>query len=247
MQTALPEKMVDFLVQELDDRIMGNGVNASRIMQSIAQSNKDLKESILQHISTSPVSTNDEVHMNYLVRNTVMNPTTYTPRRLDELQENDITLISRETGVWSHFWNGDIHKIPRSFDFPKHKTLLSLWISWHLPDVTRKICPYKMLQCRDVNHISRGRQRLHEMKTVIDVLIQCIKKKNEYFQRYIRGMKNISELTYLFNEVKDIFQKINSKRNLTRMSQLSWESYVRDSRLFKLNIPSNHPLQDVIN
>ena len=53
-------------------------------------------------------------------------------------------------------------------------------------------------------------------------------------------MKNISELTYLFNEVKDIFQKINSKRNLTRMSQLSWESYVCDSRLFKLNIPSNH-------
>ena len=60
-------------------------------------------------------------------------------------------------------------------------------------------------------------------------------------------MKNISELTYLFNEVKDIFQKLNSKRNLTRMSQLSWESYVRDSRLFKLNIPSNHPLHDIFN
>ena len=104
-----------------------------------------------------------------------------------------------------------------------------------------------MLQCRDVNHISRGRQRLHEMKTVIDVVIQCIKKKDEYFQRYIREMKNISELTYLFNEVKDIFQKINNIRNLTRMSQLNWESYVCDSRLFKLNIPNNHPLHDVVN
>ena len=41
--------------------------------------------------------------MNYLVRNTVMNPATYTPRYLDDLQENDITLISRETGVLSHF------------------------------------------------------------------------------------------------------------------------------------------------
>ena len=91
--------MVNLLVQELDDRSMGNGVNTSRIMQSIAQSNKDLKESILQHISTSPVSNNDEGHMNYLVRNTAINSTTYTPRRLDDLQENDITLISRETGV----------------------------------------------------------------------------------------------------------------------------------------------------
>ena len=50
-----------------------------------------------------------------------MNPTTYTLRRLDDLQENDITLISRETGVWSHFCNGDIHKVPISFDFPKKK------------------------------------------------------------------------------------------------------------------------------
>ena len=35
MQTSLPEKKVNLLVEELDNRSMGNGLNSARLLQSI--------------------------------------------------------------------------------------------------------------------------------------------------------------------------------------------------------------------
>ena len=32
--------------------------------------------------------------------------------------------ISKDDGVWAHYWDGHLHPIPRSFVFPKYLTLM---------------------------------------------------------------------------------------------------------------------------
>ena len=73
MQKALPDKMMNMIVKELDDRNMGHGsFNASRIIQSIEQSNKDLKQSLLQYIGkTTNTSTNNSLET--IINSTVLN------------------------------------------------------------------------------------------------------------------------------------------------------------------------------
>ena len=61
MQTALPDQMINIIIEELDERNMGNGsFNLSRIIQSIQKSNTKLKKSLLHHLCGSSNTTNTE-------------------------------------------------------------------------------------------------------------------------------------------------------------------------------------------
>ena len=245
-QTTLPEQIIGLLVQELDNRDMGNGLNASRIMQSIEKSNADLKQSILQHINTSIPVINNDTQLRQLRQQTSTNTSRATPHIPPTIQENAVSLVNGATGVWSHFWNNTFNKLPRTFVFPKGKTLLSLWISWHIPDMNRKVCPYKYINLCDLAHVPRGKKRLCDMRVVIDVLLKNIQSDPQLFHKYTRGMQNVDVLTQIFHEIKSVFHVINEKRKPDRIAQLCWESFVRDARYLKLQVPPTHPLYGIM-
>ena len=174
MQKALPDKMMNMIVKELDDRNMGQGsFNASRIIQSIEKSNKDLKQSLLRHIGKS-TNTSSNSSMESIINSTVLNPGHTSRTNIEHESEHEVQLISKDDGVWAHYWDGHLHPIPSSFVFPKNQTLLRLWLSWHLPDISQKVCPFKLLKPNDVEHIPRGARTLYDMRLVMEVLIMKI-------------------------------------------------------------------------
>ena len=112
---------MNMIVKEFDGKTMGQGsFNASRIIQSIEQSNKDLKQSLLQHIGkTTNTSTNNSLET--IINSTVLNPGQTSRTNVRTESENEVQLISQEDGVWAHYWDGHLHPIPPSFVFPKIK------------------------------------------------------------------------------------------------------------------------------
>ena len=231
MQKALPDKMMNMIDKELDDRNMGQGsFDASRIIQSIEKSNKDLKQSLLRHIGKT-TNTSSHSSLESIINSTVLNPGHTTRLNVDQESEHEVQLISKDDGVWAHYWDGHLHPIPSSFVFPKNQTLLRLWLSWHLPDISQKVCPFKLLKPNDVEHIPRGARTLYDMRLVMEVLIMKIQSIPTLNTRYILG------LTDIFKKVKNVFFNANPKRINDRVGQLSWQTFVRDSRDLKYKIP----------
>ena len=70
---------------------------------------------------------------------TILNADAQTMTENNNEHQNEVQLISKDDGVWSHYWDGYLHRMPRSFVFPKKLTLLRSWLSWHLPDIAQKI------------------------------------------------------------------------------------------------------------
>ena len=63
-----------------------------------------------------------------------------------------------------------------SLFFPKYYSLLRLCLSWYLPTITHKLCPYRFLKSDDVGHLPRGPSRLYEMRLVMEVWIMKIEE-----------------------------------------------------------------------
>ena len=84
-----------------------------------------------------------------------MNPGQSSPNNNSQGSENDVQLISKDDGVWAHYLDGNLHPVPHTCIFSKNQTLLR-WLSWHLPDISHKVCPFKLLKVNDVEHIVEG-------------------------------------------------------------------------------------------
>ena len=233
MQRALPDKMMGMFIKELDERNMGGGMNASRILDAIAQSNEDLKKSLMEYVEKRTGVPNDESRSS--ASSSLFHLAAQATMRDSDAElateGTKPTLMSEKHGVWAHFWEGKVNCLPRYFTFPSNRTLLSLWHSWHLPDIKNRICPYKSLTSNDVDHLRRGSTKLGEMKLVIDVLLSEVKKDDELFDTYIAGIQDIEKLTRVFEQAKQVF---NNKRRKKRFGQLCWETFVKDARVLKL-------------
>ena len=237
MQKALPQIMLQKFIAELDECNMGGGLNAQRILDGIKQSNDELKQILLnkfgsqQHsIASGPSG---------VVQNTFLNTGT-TLTNPSMVNTNDVPLLNSDNGIWGHYWENKIRLLPQSFRFPPKKTLLSLWLSWHVPDVSRKVCPYKVLKTSDVMHMVRGQNKLLEMKMVIEVLISKIREHEAWYNRYLRGIRNIHELSEIFDAFKNVYKNILNAKRKARFGQLSWESSVRDARLIKHKVAPSY-------
>ena len=147
-------------------------------------------------------------------------------------KENQVTKI-KSFGVWAHYWDGKIRKVPKTFEFPKGKSLLSVFLDWHLPNMDKKYPPLKDLDSFDVANVNRGTQRLSELRLVMHTFITFIKKycSSKVRNLYEQGKKNIEILTEVFNSCKHLYlQEKPSKR----IEQMSWESFVTESRNWKI-------------
>ena len=69
------------------------------------------------------------------------------------------TLTFPTIGIWAHYWTDKVRQIPETFIFPKAKTLVSLWRSWHVPDFVSKVCPWRFLKHEDIEHIPRSQTK----------------------------------------------------------------------------------------
>ena len=119
--------MMNLIRNEFDERNVGNGsLKASRIMQSTQQSNTELKQSLLHHLFGSSNTTNTDSLQN-IINQTILNPGSQTMTESNNGQQNKVHLISKDDGVWAHYWDGHLHPIPRSFVCSKNQTLLRLW------------------------------------------------------------------------------------------------------------------------
>ena len=184
---------------------------------------------------TTNTSSNNSLES--IINSTVLNPGHTTRLNVDQESEHEVQLISKDDGVWAHYWDGHLHPIPSSFVFPKNQTLLRLWLSWHLPDISQKVCPFKLLKPNDVEYIPRGAGTLYDMRLVMEVLIMKIQSIPTLNTRYINNIQNILELTDIFKKVKNDFLNANPGRIGDRVGQSSWHTFVRDSRDLKYKIP----------
>ena len=75
------------------------------------------------------------------------------------------------------------------------------------------------------------------MKLVMEVLIMKIESISALNERYKENKQNIRDLTDIFNKVVHIFMNVNPKRNFSRFSQLSWQSFMKEAQLIKYGIP----------
>ena len=77
-----------------------------------------------------------------------------------------------------------------------------MWLSWHIPGASRKVCPYKVLACRYVAHVIRGQIKLLEMKVAIEGLMSSTEQKINRHNKYSRDCRNIHELSEIFDAFK---------------------------------------------
>ena len=118
LQKTLPDKMMNLIVKENDDRNLGQGTfNASHIIQSIQESNFDLKQSLLQTFGSS-LDTNNK-NLQNIINATILNPGQSSTNNNSQGSENDIQLICKDDGVWAHYWDCNLHPVPCTFIFSK--------------------------------------------------------------------------------------------------------------------------------
>ena len=53
-------------------------------------------------------------------------------------------------------------------------------------------------------HMVRGQNKLLEIKLVIEVLISKIREHEEWYNLYLRGLRNINELYEIFDAFKNV-------------------------------------------
>ena len=108
--------MMNLIMKGLDDRNMCPGAfNASRIIQSIQESNIDLKRSLLQTLGRS--SNTSSKNLENIINTTILNPGQSSPNNNSQGSENDVQLISKDDGVWAHYWDENIYPVPCRFAF----------------------------------------------------------------------------------------------------------------------------------
>ena len=113
-------------VEELDQRNMGNGLNAKRILDRIKQSNDEVEQMLITKFGSQQHSL--ATGSSAVVHNTFLNTgTTLSPPSI--VNPPEIPLLSTEDGIWGHYWENKIMLLPQLFRFPHKKTLLSLWLS----------------------------------------------------------------------------------------------------------------------
>ena len=147
-------------------------------------------------------------------------------------KENKVTKI-KSFGVWAHYWDGKIRKVPKTFEFPKGKPLLSVFLDWHLPNMDKKYPPLQSLDSFDVANVNRGTQRLSELRLVMNTFITFITQHatSKIRNLYEQGKKKIEILTEVFDSCKHLYTQEKPSR---RIEQMSWESFVTESRNWKL-------------
>ena len=155
-------------------------------------------------------------------------------------------MINKDDDIWAHYWDGNLNPVPCTFTFSNNQTLLRLWLSWHLPDVSHKVCPFKPLKVSNVEHIAWGPTFFYEMKLLIEVVIIKIESNPLLITRYRNGLCNIRELADIFQEVKDIFALANPKRRFDWIGQLSRLIFIRDTRLLKQKVPLDLHIKNAI-
>ena len=116
-------------------------------------------------------------------------------------------------GVWAHYWDGKIRKVPETFQSPKGNPLLSVFLDWHLPNL-------HTLDSFDVANVNRGTQRLSELKLVMNTFITFIKQQASAKVRklYEEGKKNLSILTEVFDACKHLYLQEKPTRRIEQMS-----------------------------
>ena len=233
VQKALPEKMLQKFIVELDQRNIGGSLNAQRILDGIKQSNDELKNLLMSSLGSQHHSSRHDPAA--IIQATMLNTDTQEQTDITPVTR-EIPLLSSEDGIWGHYWDNKVRVLPELFRFPPKKSLLSLWLSWHVPDVSRKICPYRILKCSDVLHLKRGPNKLRDMKLVIEVFITNIKQHDDWYNKYLRGYRNVHQLSQVFDAFKNVFIIILSEKRKRRFGQLSWETFVRDARKLKNNL-----------
>ena len=135
MQKELPEKIKMYLKNELDTRQLG-GDGLAGIKNEIKQNFENIESRIgkaLDEFKVRGNSDNDEEDAAWSI--SVMdadgNP---APARVSQAPTK-----LKEYGVWAHYWGGKIRKVPKGYTLPKSSPLLNMWLSWHLPDVSKKV------------------------------------------------------------------------------------------------------------
>ena len=110
LQKVLRDKMMNLIVKELDERNMGQGpFNSSHIIQSIHESNINLKQSLLQTLGNS--SNRNNKNLQDIINATVLNPEQSYSKNNSEESENDVQLMRKNDGVWAHDWDGNLHPL----------------------------------------------------------------------------------------------------------------------------------------
>ena len=120
LQKTLPDKMMNLILKELDDRNMGQETFTTLHIRLFNQFRNQI------------LISNDLFHKHLVVLQMQISKTykIQSMQRFSNLRqsssnnnsqesENDIQLISKDDGVWAHYWDGNCHPVPCTFTHSK--------------------------------------------------------------------------------------------------------------------------------
>ena len=226
MQETLPGLCVSKLMEELDIRGFSGDTYVPNQLVKKVETLSDQLESVLNN------ERNRQKEQENVVRDDIIDQACFNKNIGTQRRSHSPILIYPKRGIWSHFWGNRLRQVPEDFTFPKNKTLLSLWLSWHIPDIGRKVCPWRFLQYYDMEKIKRGVSKHREMGVVISRMIDQIYSSDVHRMNYINGQNDMTVLTNLFDFASSMFQ--NTENRKARFGQLSWETFVKEARKMRL-------------
>ena len=170
LQKTLPQDILKKLVSELDTRNIGDKelLISSKILGKIDQMTKRVVEQ-LEKIEKKDADNTPMYHESRVYDLTTTAQDATLPNSSDKTTGSVCMFPSQ--GIWQHYWEDKVRRVPQNFNFPSSKTLLSLWTSQHIPDFSLKICPWKYLDDKDYEHIKRGKIKYNEMRSVANELL----------------------------------------------------------------------------
>ena len=174
---------------------------------------------LLNHLGNPRIAQDDET---LVINAAVLNDDdTIVPTDTLNTTPTSIPLLSKADGVWAHFWDRKLQASPRDFRFPSRQALYGLWMNWHIPNISKKVCPYTVLRAKDVGHITRGQTKLGEIRMVIQEMIDKLKENDDLYDIYKPGNKHVHTLSDIYDKVKCIFYDLMTEKKKARFAQLS--------------------------
>ena len=224
--------MLDLIIEKLDKTMIGDpsSILARKVMERVDKIGDEIEKKFQTEYNMGKaggsILTGNE--NNSLLHRTMFREQGEPP------SENEPKLLFPDEGIFVHFWEGVQRSVPKNFRFPKKMTLQTLWTNWHFPSLGDKVSAYKHLKTTDLYHCKpRGNRKYNEMQIVIHELENAISKFPNLEKQYRENSHNLPVLIDILEQVKHIFHTTSVRKS--RLSQMSWESLVKDAReMFRL-------------
>lgn len=224
------DSILEGMRKELDNRhVGGDTYQANAVLEGVTEVHKKMVR-LLESRSTSiqDEGTRNDLNIQNFINIDASDEQDYN--ETDVANGNNLSVgvdpNSPPRGVivsWKNCEGGRIKLVSKNFQFPS-MALPNLIRMWYCGDKNNNIPPYRMLSSCDVNHLKFGKQKLSNMKSLINHVERAARLSNQ--SHLIKKNWYAGDALILYNSVSHFF-KFDSLRTgkRRRYETISWKTY----------------------